>query len=237
MRIQIVALSIMFIFVFLLAPFPESDSLQNIFHLDSRDSYILAFQSVEALVQSTSSVDSQEDTGFADEFMISTRISDVEPDLDGVTHIGSRIIRETGLDKYQMEKLSEDTRETQVSSSDQLSFSPKSSFYATSINGNTVSTRYGFGFKDYIQNQHPLMQRNSIKQPLHRQHAPSSPQDNLNMPGIGRSNSLGEARIQQQIDNRTLSGIGRMPRMFQQHEPAPPVRPERRTARSLTDNR
>lgn len=235
MRFQIVALSIMFIFIFLLAPFPESDSLQNVFHLNSRDSHILTVQSLAALDQSTSSSDSQVDIVSDDESLLSAQISNPVQYRDDAAYSDNRIIRDIEHDTYQMEKLSEDIQETQVSRSDQISFSPKSSFYATSINGGTMSTRYRFGFKDRMQNQHPLMQRNSIKQYMHRQQAPSSVQDNWNLPGTVQSNSLNEPRIQQQIHSGTSRGIRQTPGM--QREQAPSVRSERRTAFSLTNSR
>ncbi len=237
MRIQMIALSAMFIFVFFLVPFPESDSVQRAFHVGSTDLPIVTVQSVAALEQSTSSLEPQKNAGVDDEPLISTLISDAVPDRMGVTPAGNRIIRETGFEDNQMGKPSEDIQETQISRSDQFSLTPKSSFHTTSIHSNTTSTRYAFGYNGLVQNRHPVMQRSNLKQPQFKKHVPSTALNNWNLPRNGQNNSLSEPRIPQQVDNEILRGTGQNFRRIHQQAPAPSVRPERRAAVSLIVNR
>lgn len=97
MKTQLVSLSIMFFALVLLAPFPEIDTLRRTFTTGSAVIPVSAVQPVIAFEQSTSSIDSQDDTGSADERMLYTCASSgAEPDRPIVTTAGSRIIRETG---------------------------------------------------------------------------------------------------------------------------------------------
>ncbi|MCK4671183.1 MAG: hypothetical protein KAT47_01485 [Candidatus Aegiribacteria sp.] len=235
MKTQMISLSIMFVVLVLLTPFPEIDSLRRTFTTGLADTPVSAVQSVIALEQSTPSVDPQEDTGSADEPMTFTCASGAEPERTGVTPVGSRIIRETGLEEYQMEKHSVSIRETQVSRSSQHSFTPKSRFYASSIHGNTLPARHGFDFNDLLQKRYHVIQRSNIKQSFFTQQVPYSAVGNWTLPGNGQNNPPDEQPfIPQQIDDGTFRENTQMFNRVHQHRSVPSVRPARRAAGSLS---
>lgn len=235
MKTQLISLSIMFIVLVLLTPFPEIDSLRRTFTTGSADFPVSAVQSAIALERSTSTVDPQKDTGSADEPMTFTCASGAEPERIGVTPAGSRIIRETGLDEYQMEKHSVGIRETQVSRSSQHSLTPKSNFYATSIHDNTLPARYGFNFNDLLQKRYRAAQRSNIKQSFVTQQVPSSATDNWTLPENGQNNTPDEQPfIPQQIDDRTFRENAQMFNRVHQYRSVPSVRPARRVTGSLS---
>ena len=242
MKTQLISLSIMFVVLVLLTPFPEIDSLRRTFTTGFSDTPVSAVRSADTIEQSAFSVDPQEDTGPADEPPISVCasvaecVSGSEPDRTGVIPAGSRIIRETGLDEYQMEKHSTGIRETQVSRSSQHSFTPKSRFYATSIHGNTVPARQNFDFNDFLQKQYHAAQRSNIKQKhFMQQQVPASVVESWLLPGNGPENSPDEQPFTQQLDDGAFRETGQIfNRDHHQQRYVPSLRPERRAAGSLS---
>jgi len=235
LKAQLISLSIMFIVLVLLTPFPEIDSLRRTFSTGSVDIPVSTVQPAIALEQSTpSSVDPQEEIGAADEPPIVTCASGAEPERSGVTPAGSRIIRETGLDEYQMEKHSTGVRETQTSRSNQHCLTPKNSFYATSIHGNTMPKRQNYDFNDFLQKRYHAAQRSNIKQTLFMQQVPASVVEIWLLPGNGPDNSPGEQPFTQQLDDGVFRETGQIFNRDHHQRSVPSLRPARRTAENLS---
>lgn len=234
MKAQLVSLLIMFIILFLLAPFPEIDSLRRTFTTGSADIPVSAVQPAIALEQSIPSIDLQEDTEPADEPVIYICASDAEPERSGVTPVRSSIIREAAFEQYQMEKNSAGIRENQVSRSSEHYFTPKSSFYATSIHSNTVPTRQNFDFNDILQKRCHVEQRNNSKQFLFIQQVPNTVLENWLLPQNGPNTTPGEQPLRQQLDNGTIRETDQIFTRDLHRRSVPSDRPARRTASSLS---
>ncbi len=234
MKAQLVSLSIMFIILVLLAPFPEIDSLRRTFTTGSADIPVSAVQPAIALEQSIPSIDLQEDTEPSDEPMTYICASGAEPERSGVTPVRSSIIREATFEQYQMEKHSAGIRENQVSRSSEHYFTPKSSFYATSIHSNTVPTRQNFDFHELLQKRCHVEQRSSGKQFLFIQQVPNSVLENWLLPQNGPNTTPAEQPLRQQLDDGTFRETDQIFTRDLHRRSVPSDRPARRTAGSLS---